>query len=174
MPENFTSGAVVQLAFLRGSFYLGFSFLMDLFGLLVLIGVLMAAYRRYIQKPDRLTYKGTPDTTPEDGIVLLLIGGIIVTGFIIEALRIHATLDPLTGYATWEGWSFVGWTLANNLSSMDIESGKPRTNGLVDTYLYRSRLYRLHSLFQTAAYHHDSGQSFLCYPETDRICGTDS
>jgi len=111
-------------AFLRGSFYLGFSFLMDLFGLLVLIGVLMAAYRRYIQKPDRLTYKGTPDTTPEDGIVLLLIGGIIVTGFIIEALRIHATLDPLTGYATWEGWSFVGWTLANILSSMDIESAK--------------------------------------------------
>ena len=111
-------------AFLRGSFYLGFSFMMDLFGLLVLIGVLMAAYRRYIQKPDRLTYKGTPDTTPEDGIVLLLIAGIIVTGFIIEALRIHATKDLATGYATWEGWSFVGWTLANILSGMDIESAK--------------------------------------------------
>jgi len=111
-------------AFLRGSFYLGFSFMMDLFGLLVLIGVLMAAYRRYIQKPDRLTYKGTPDTTTEDGIVLLLIGGIIVTGFIIEALRIHATLDPATGYATWETWSFVGWTMANMISGMDIESAK--------------------------------------------------
>jgi len=111
-------------AFLRGSFYLGFSFMMDLFGLLVLIGVLMAAYRRYIQKPDRLTYKGTPDTTAEDGIVLLLIAGIIVTGFIIEALRIHATKDLTTGYATWEGWSFVGWTLANIISGMDIESAK--------------------------------------------------
>ena len=97
---------------------------MDLFGLLVLIGLLMAAYRRSIQKPDRLTYKATPDTTPEDGIVLLLIGGIIVTGFIIEALRIHATLDPLTGYATWEGWSFVGWTLANVISGLDIEAAK--------------------------------------------------
>jgi hypothetical protein len=41
-------------AFLRGSFYLNFSFLMDLFGLFVLIGVLMAAFRRYIQRPDRL------------------------------------------------------------------------------------------------------------------------
>ena len=111
-------------AFLRGSFYLGFSFMMDLFGLLVLIGVLMAAYRRYIQKPDRLTYKGTPDTTVDDGVVLLLIGGIIVTGFIIEALRIHATLDSVTGYATWEGWSFVGWTLANLISFMGIETAK--------------------------------------------------
>ncbi|MCE5212048.1 MAG: 4Fe-4S dicluster domain-containing protein, partial [Deltaproteobacteria bacterium] len=115
-------------AFLRGSFYLGFSFLMDLFGLLVLIGVLMAAYRRYIQKPDRLTYKGTPDTTTDDGIALLLIGGIIITGFIIEALRIHATMlegigpDKVT--PAWETASFVGWTLANILSSMDVESAK--------------------------------------------------
>lgn len=125
MPENFTSRSRCSAGrFCAAVFYLGFSFLMDLFGLLVLIEVLMAAYRRYIQKPDRLTYKGTPDTTPEDGIVLLLIGGIIVTGFIIEALRIHATLDPLTGYATWEGWSFVGWTLANVISGLDIEAAK--------------------------------------------------
>ncbi|MFA5323680.1 MAG: heterodisulfide reductase-related iron-sulfur binding cluster [Smithella sp.] len=115
-------------AFLRGSFYLGFSFLMDLFGLLVLIGVLMAAYRRYIQKPDRLTYKGTPDTTADDGIALLLIGGIIITGFLIEALRIHATMiegigpDQVT--PAWETCSFVGWTLANIMSAVDVESAK--------------------------------------------------
>jgi len=115
-------------AFLRGSFYLGFSFLMDLFGLLVLIGVLMAAYRRYIQKPDRLTYKGTPDTTADDGIALLLIGGIIITGFLIEALRIHATMiegigpDKVT--PAWETCSFVGWTIANIMSGLDVESAK--------------------------------------------------
>ncbi|PKN39135.1 MAG: iron-sulfur-binding reductase [Deltaproteobacteria bacterium HGW-Deltaproteobacteria-2] len=111
-------------AFLRGSFYLGFSFLMDLFGLLVLIGVLMAAFRRYVQKPDRLGYKGTSDNTTDDAVALLLIAGIIITGFIIEALRIHATKDPSTGYATWETASFVGWTLANIISGMDIESAK--------------------------------------------------
>ncbi len=111
-------------AFLRGSFYLGFSFLMDLFGLLVLIGVLMAAYRRYIQKPDRLTYKGTPDTTTDDAVALLLIAGIIITGFIIEALRIHATKDAATGYAMWETASFVGWTLANLISGMNVESAE--------------------------------------------------
>ncbi|PKN51144.1 MAG: iron-sulfur-binding reductase [Deltaproteobacteria bacterium HGW-Deltaproteobacteria-13] len=115
-------------AFLRGSFYLGFSFLMDLFGLLVLIGVLMAAYRRYIQKPDRLTYKGTPDTTADDGIALLLIGGIIITGFLIEALRIHATMiegiGPDKVAPAWETCSFVGWTLANIMSAVDVESAK--------------------------------------------------
>jgi len=35
-------------SFLRGKFYIGFSFLMDLFGLFVFIGVLMAVLRRYI------------------------------------------------------------------------------------------------------------------------------
>jgi Fe-S oxidoreductase/nitrate reductase gamma subunit len=115
---------LISWAFLRCNFYHGFTFKIDLFGLLVLIGVLMAAFRRYVQKPDRLGYKGTPDNTNDDAIALLLIAGIIVTGFIIEALRIRATLDPATGYATWEKVSFVGWTLANAFNGMDVETAK--------------------------------------------------
>ncbi len=115
-------------AFLRGQFYLNFSFLMDLFGLFVLIGVLMAAYRRYIQKPDRLGYKGTSDNTTDDAIALLLIGGIIVTGFAIEALRIHATLVEGAGVdkvtPDWEYYSFIGWFLAKAFNGMDIEAAK--------------------------------------------------
>lgn len=115
-------------AFLRGSFYLGFSFLMDLFGLFVLIGVLMAAFRRYVQKPDRLTYKGQSDNKPDDAIALLLIGGIIVTGFIIEALRIHATLiegvGPDKATPAWEKVSFVGWAIASAFNGMDVEATK--------------------------------------------------
>ncbi len=108
------------IAFLRGKFYLVFSMIMDLFGLFVLIGVLMALWRRYIQRPDRLTYKGNPDTTPDDAIVLLLILGIIVTGFIIEALRIHVTWQE----APWETWSFVGWNLAKAFSGVEPGSAK--------------------------------------------------
>ena len=111
-------------SFLRGNFYLGFSFLMEVFGLSVLLGVLMALFRRYVQKPDRLGYKGKPDNTADDAIVLLLIGGIIITGFIIEALRIYATKDPATGYATWEVWSFVGWTLSLAFTGMDVNTAK--------------------------------------------------
>ena len=105
-------------AFLRGAFYLVFSFLMDLFGLAVLIGVLLAIYRRYVQRPDRLGYQGKPDNTPDDALALLLILGIIVTGFVIEALRLHVTKPP------WEYWSFVGWFLANAFAGLDPGTAK--------------------------------------------------
>jgi Fe-S oxidoreductase/nitrate reductase gamma subunit len=104
--------------FLRGTFYLVFSFLMDFFGLAVLIGVLMAIDRRYIRRPDRLGYKGEPDNTPDDAIVLLLLMGIIVTGFLIEALRIYVT------HPSWEVWSFVGWTLAKAFTGVDPGTAK--------------------------------------------------
>ena len=105
-------------SFLRGNFYLGFSFLMDLFGLLVLIGVILALDRRFVKKPDRLGYKGEMDTTPDDIIVLLLIGGIIATGFIIEALRIYVTNPP------WEVWSFVGWLLSRTFTGVDYNTAR--------------------------------------------------
>ncbi|MCX5823357.1 MAG: heterodisulfide reductase-related iron-sulfur binding cluster [Deltaproteobacteria bacterium] len=105
-------------AFLRGMVYIGFSFLMDLFGVAVLIGVLLAIYRRYVQRPDRLGYQGKPDNTPDDVIVLLFILGIIVTGFIIEALRIRVTYPP------WEVWSFGGWFLAKAFTGVDPGTAK--------------------------------------------------
>ncbi len=104
--------------FLKGNFYLVFSFLMDLFGLFVLIGVILAAYRRYVQKPERLGYKGTPDNTNDDGIVLLLIGAIIITGFIVEALRIYVTNPP------WEYWSFVGWLLSHTFTGVAHDTAR--------------------------------------------------
>jgi Fe-S oxidoreductase/nitrate reductase gamma subunit len=104
--------------FLKGNFYLGFSFLLDLFGLFVLIGVIMALDRRFVTKPDRLGYKGKMDTTPDDVIVLLLIGAIIVTGFIVEALRIHVTNPP------WEYWSFVGWLLAKTFTGVELDTAR--------------------------------------------------
>ena len=104
--------------FLVGKFYIVFSFLMDLFGLAVLIGVFMAIDRRYLSKPDRLGYKGVPDNKPEDAIVLLLLAAIIITGFIIEALRISVTWQQ----TPWEVWSFVGWTLASAFAGFKEES----------------------------------------------------
>jgi Fe-S oxidoreductase/nitrate reductase gamma subunit len=98
-------------SFLRGNFYLSFAFLMQAFGLCVLIGVLLAFFRRYVQKPERLGYKGKPDNTADDAIALLFILGIIVTGFLISALRIHVTYQQ----APWESVRFVSWFLANSV-----------------------------------------------------------
>src|SRR4029453_3603078 len=42
---------------MRGSFYLYFqSFIVDLFGALVMVGVGMAAVRRYLERPEKLVY----------------------------------------------------------------------------------------------------------------------
>lgn len=115
---EFHVGEPFGAPFLTGKFYLIFSFLMEVFGLFVLIGILIAAERRYITKPDRLGYKEKPDNTPDDAIVLILLGGIIITGFIIEALRIHVTNPP------WEIWSFVGYTLAKAFSGVDYGTAR--------------------------------------------------
>ena len=108
--------------FFHGGFYLWFSFIMEVFGLAVLVGITMALVRRYIQKPDRLGYKGKPDSTADDAIVLLLIGGIIVTGFIVEALRLHVNIN-VDGF-TWGKWSFVGYALAQTLQGVDYGTAK--------------------------------------------------
>ena len=102
--EDFTK-LILDKVFIQGSFYLTFSFVLDLFGLLAIIGVLLAAFRRYIQKPERL------DNKAEDAIVLLLIFVILVTGFFIEGLRIAVTRPGF------ERYSFVGWQVSKLFSS---------------------------------------------------------
>ncbi|MFQ5883872.1 MAG: heterodisulfide reductase-related iron-sulfur binding cluster [Thermoplasmata archaeon] len=56
--------------------------LADLVGLMVLAGVFMAFYRRYVEKPSRLTRRR------EDAVALSLIFLIIITGFLAEGFRI--------------------------------------------------------------------------------------
>lgn len=76
---------------LEGGFYIGMSFIVDVLGFLALIGILVLAYIRYIQKPDRLN-----DTRSSDGWMILLIFVILLTGFIIEGLRIAAQIKMAT------------------------------------------------------------------------------
>lgn len=79
-----------------GQKYLILSLLMDLFGLMAMIGIVMAAYKRYIDKPDHEDY------TYDDAIILILVFAILFTGFVLEGLRIYSTNDP------WAWWSPVG------------------------------------------------------------------
>jgi Fe-S oxidoreductase len=69
---------------------------------------LLAFFRRYVLKPERLGYKGKPDNTADDAIALLFILGIVVTGFLISALRIHVTYQE----TPWEWVRFVSWGIA--------------------------------------------------------------
>jgi Fe-S oxidoreductase/nitrate reductase gamma subunit len=102
----------LHLEIYQGNLYLILTFLLDVFGLLAIIGILMAFFRRYILKPDRL------DSKPDDGVSLVVILGILLTGFVLEAIRIVITTDP------WAAWSPVGYVMAPLFSGVDNEQLK--------------------------------------------------
>ena len=78
------------------------AFTYDLLGVCVIIGIAGATMRR-LQK----TFQNRP-STGQDMIVLALLGAILVTGFIVEGLRIHLTATPPSvAFA-----SFIGYPLS--------------------------------------------------------------
>jgi len=79
---------------MHGPLYLYFqSFTVDVFGALVLAGILMATARRYIQRPKRLV------NTTDAGRILCVLGIIVLTGFFLHGWRIAATGDPWAAYS---------------------------------------------------------------------------
>ncbi len=95
--------------FLVGDAYLLWSFAGDIFGVAVIVGLVMAFWRRYKVKPSRL------DTKPIDTFALILIAFIILTGFLNESLRI-----AITGFPKFEVWSPVGYSLAHLFGWLSI------------------------------------------------------
>lgn len=92
---------------MRGAFYLYFqSFIVDVFGALVLIGVGIAMWQRGMLKPPKLVY------TDESWWLLALIFLMTLTGFLVEGWRIAATLDP------WGAWSPFGYLVARASTAM--------------------------------------------------------
>src|SRR5437764_1071974 len=90
-------------AIMRGRFYLYFqSFIVDLFGALVMLGVLMAAARRYFKRPAKLVY------TREATLILAAVFLICLQGFLVEGWRIAASNDP------WGAWSPFGDLVARD------------------------------------------------------------
>jgi Fe-S oxidoreductase len=82
--------------YLKGNIYLAYSVIVDGFGILAIIGILMAIYRRYIRRPARL------DSRWEDLGALLILLVAIISGFAVEGLRIAATeLKTNPGWAVW-------------------------------------------------------------------------
>jgi Fe-S oxidoreductase/nitrate reductase gamma subunit len=96
--------------FMEGEFYLGYSVVTDSFGIIAIIGVLMAMARRYIWRPERL------DNRWDDMITLLLILVVVLTGFVIEGLRMAATELRLD--YSWAVWSPGGYVLAKAFSGV--------------------------------------------------------
>jgi Fe-S oxidoreductase/nitrate reductase gamma subunit len=102
--------------FLRSNFYLIYKLFLDLFGISLITGLLLAFYRRYVLKPDRLQNLVFP-TFPLDSFYLLaILLFIAVTGFLVEALRLAATQVP------WAHWSPAGRQLAKLFQGMSPDA----------------------------------------------------
>jgi nitrate reductase gamma subunit len=98
------------LDFLKGNFYLIFSLILDIAGAGIFIGLCMAFYRRFILKPEKL------DIKKEDKWILLLFIIIVVSGFIVEGLRI-----AIQGLPRYELWSPIGFVIAIYITKLWIE-----------------------------------------------------
>ena len=92
-----------NLKFLEGGFYQGFSFVLDVFAIVYLVGLAWLAIRRYGIRPWRLKSK----TKPEDAWILVTLAAIGITGIAVEAARIAEVGRP-----AFEQWSFVGYSLS--------------------------------------------------------------
>lgn len=108
---------------LEGNFYLGFSAVLDLFGALFIIGLLMMMFRR-ATKPPQLDYTRADESptivrkgySTDDMIFMWLLLLIAISGFVIEGARIAADRPA------WEVWSPVGWVIADGIDMAGLNA----------------------------------------------------
>jgi Fe-S oxidoreductase/nitrate reductase gamma subunit len=89
--------------FIKGEVYKIFGGLWDTGGVMVIVGLAMAFIRRYIQKPKRL------NTVLDDGIALILILVVVLTGFFLEGFRMIAATPHEIGLTQPEYYSHPEW-----------------------------------------------------------------
>ncbi len=101
------------VSFLEGRVYLIFSLIMEIGGIMLLIGIIWALIRRYLQRVPRLERRW------EDAIVPLWLLLTVITGFVLEGTRL-ASQDP-----SWGPWSFMGWWIGGFSSASAAELLQP-------------------------------------------------
>ncbi|MEF8974334.1 MAG: (Fe-S)-binding protein [Haloarcula sp.] len=97
-------------SFFVGRFYLSYSFVMDAMGLLFVVGVGVALWRRYGRKLDRLHDR---HTSREDDLFLGALFVLGVGGYLTEGIRILGTSTVRD--VSFETVSFVGWSVKEAL-----------------------------------------------------------
>ena len=88
--------------FLKGNFYLWYSLISDSFGIIGIIGLVMALWRRLVIRPDRM------NSIADDYIAIGLLLLIFIQGFVVEGLRIAITeLNQKPDLALWSPGGYV-------------------------------------------------------------------
>ncbi len=89
----------------------------DVGGLMLIAGIAMAAYRRYVTKPPRL------NTMLENGVLLVLLLSMALSGFLLQSLRMAATeMEPASTLFNpdWARWSFASWVVAQAIRGLGV------------------------------------------------------
>ena len=108
-------------SFYTGDFFLSYSFVMDVMGLLFVVGLSVAIFRRYVVRSERLWGK---HTSYEDDLLVWSLFVLGVGGFVLEALRI---LGQGGGPQAFEQASIVGFFLAATFSIGGLSSSGAAT-----------------------------------------------
>jgi Fe-S oxidoreductase/nitrate reductase gamma subunit len=99
---------VFSWTFLKSTFYLYYSLILDIFGILAIGGLLLAIYRRVVMRPVNLKSK------KDDIVVITLFLIILLTGYVIEGLRIGVTRPA------WASWSPLGLLFSEIFSGLGM------------------------------------------------------
>ena len=108
-PADHPLNTNVFVLALRDPDYPAVAFVNEVLGLIIVVGMLGALYRRYVWKDPQLRTSGS------DTFVLLLITFISVGGFLLESFRLLAK-QP---FAPTAGWAFFGYNLALALKPLN-------------------------------------------------------
>jgi len=102
------------------------SLALDLIGLTAIVSLLLAIYRRYVTRPSRL------DNRSEDFLALVLILLIVLTGFVVEGLRLG-----VIGKDT-QAWAPIGKAIA---ALFDLTGMNTSTKGLLAMIIFRIHFF---------------------------------
>ncbi|SDD84416.1 hypothetical protein SAMN05192552_10571, partial [Natrinema hispanicum] len=104
MVEEYAAKKLFGLSFWNGDFYLAYQFMVDAMGLLFVVGIGMALYRRYWVRNHRLWDR---HTSLEDDLFIWTLFALGIGGFLLEGLRVYSA-----GIPDHEVVSFVAYGMA--------------------------------------------------------------
>lgn len=91
---------------LTGWIYVVYELILDILGLLVIAGLCLAIYRRYIARPARLQNFPLKNLARDDAYIIIMLSFIVLSGYLTEGLRIAVTQPA------WAAWSPIGNLIA--------------------------------------------------------------
>jgi Fe-S oxidoreductase/nitrate reductase gamma subunit len=124
----------------QGDFYLWVTVFSDIFGVLLLAGVLYFGYRRHILQADAVHFSRNED------FILAMLALLVIQGYVLEGLRIYVTDDP------WALYSPVGWLFAQG--SWFLTDAQARTIHYVTWWFHTLTVYAFVALFPYTKFFH--------------------